>query len=405
MGVKNGENDDNMDWTDNNENAFLSMLHEKVKRDPKGAPTFKTSDWNAMDNELYLSIGERYGAERLKGKYNRLRSKHRYFSDLLEHIGVTYDLGSNTVFAPEDVWQMFFKKNKIFKSFRKSGCKNYQLLGQVFDKSTASGLLHHSSTMLPPSSDEERQTEENFLNKGIHVTESGTSSSKGKRPAEDFLPGCIRVKKESKLEKLDSCLQIWASTLEARAKKDLAKAAIYNDQSSNKATSPVFDPYTIEECMDVLESMENVPDDSYTKALEKFKDPDWRKMFIKMSSPRRKIKRELFNHRHSTLRNVIERAFGALKARFPILKSIPNYPLRRQKLIPIACCTLHNFIRMEDRADTLFTMYEREGLVVEDELGFDVVQEGIEVDMSQQNQMAAVRDVIANEIWDDYNRR
>ncbi|PIA31877.1 hypothetical protein AQUCO_04700019v1 [Aquilegia coerulea] len=98
-----------MDWTDNNENAFLSMLHEKVKRDPKGAPTFKTSDWNAMDNELYLSIGKRYGAERLKGKYNRLRSKHRDFSDLLEHTGVTYDLGSNTVFAPEDVWQMFFK--------------------------------------------------------------------------------------------------------------------------------------------------------------------------------------------------------------------------------------------------------------------------------------------------------
>ncbi|PIA29519.1 hypothetical protein AQUCO_05900030v1 [Aquilegia coerulea] len=102
-------------------------------------------------------------------------------------------------------------------------------------------------------------------------------------------------------------------------------------------------------------------------------------------------KRELFNHRHLTLCNVIERAFGAFKATFPILKSIPNYPLRRQK--------------MEDRADTLFTMYEREGLVIEDELGFDVVQEGIEVDMSQQNQMAAVRDVIANEIWDDYNCR
>jgi len=30
---------------------------------------------------------------------------------------------------------------------------------------------------------------------------------------------------------------------------------------------------------------------------------------------------ELFNHRHSSLRNVIERTFGALKKRFPIIAS------------------------------------------------------------------------------------
>ncbi|XP_019433068.1 PREDICTED: uncharacterized protein LOC109339964 [Lupinus angustifolius] len=40
-------------------------------------------------------------------------------------------------------------------------------------------------------------------------------------------------------------------------------------------------------------------------------------------------KQELFNHRHSSLRNVIERCFGVLKARFPILKMMPNYPVRR----------------------------------------------------------------------------
>ncbi|KAF5206475.1 hypothetical protein FRX31_003938 [Thalictrum thalictroides] len=229
------------------------------------------------------------GGEKLKGKYNRLRIRHRLFLDLLEHTGVTFDTASNVVFAAEEVWQMFYKKNRAYKSFRKLGCKNYQLLGQVFDKSTATGGLHHPSTQLPPTSDEERQTEEDFMNKGTHVTESGTSSSKGKRPAEDFVPGCIRVK-ESKFERLDSCLQMWASSLEARAQKDLAKATKYKDeQPSNKATSPVSDPYSIEECMDVLEMMEDVSDESYNKALEKFKDNDWRKMFIKMSTPRRKM--------------------------------------------------------------------------------------------------------------------
>ncbi|GAV76436.1 LOW QUALITY PROTEIN: DDE_4 domain-containing protein, partial [Cephalotus follicularis] len=36
----------------------------------------------------------------------------------------------------------------------------------------------------------------------------------------------------------------------------------------------------------------------------------------------------LFNHRHSSLRNVIERCFRVLKARFPILKLTPPYDVK-----------------------------------------------------------------------------
>ena len=35
--------------------------------------------------------------------------------------------------------------------------------------------------------------------------------------------------------------------------------------------------------------------------------------------------KELFNYRHSSLHNVIERCFGILKARFPVLKMMPRY--------------------------------------------------------------------------------
>ena len=35
--------------------------------------------------------------------------------------------------------------------------------------------------------------------------------------------------------------------------------------------------------------------------------------------------KELFNRRHASLRNVIERCFGVLKARFPILNAMPSY--------------------------------------------------------------------------------
>jgi hypothetical protein len=58
-----------------------------------------------------------------------------------------------------------------------------------------------------------------------------------------------------------------------------------------------------------------------------------------------KSMRELFNYRHSALRSAIERSFSILKNRFPILRKMPPYPLRYQRLFVIACCTLHNYIR------------------------------------------------------------
>lgn len=113
---------------------------------------------------------------------------------------------------------------------------------------------------------------------------------------------------------------------------------------------------------------------------------------------------ELFNYRHSSLRNVIERCFGVLKARFPILKMMPNYPIRRQRQIPTACCAIHNFIRMEHASDSLFQDYSNEDVVVDEEQGFQTNQEGITVEDTQSAQMAQIRDNIGNMMWENYRR-
>ncbi|XP_076929330.1 uncharacterized protein LOC143593647 [Bidens hawaiensis] len=57
--------------------------------------------------------------------------------------------------------------------------------------------------------------------------------------------------------------------------------------------------------------------------------------------------KEKFNHAHAKLRNVIERAFGVLKARFPILKRMTPFPLETQRNVTVACFALHNFIRKQ----------------------------------------------------------
>jgi hypothetical protein len=54
--------------------------------------------------------------------------------------------------------------------------------------------------------------------------------------------------------------------------------------------------------------------------------------------------RELFNLRHSSLRVIVERAFGALQDRFIIIDNKPFHPFRTQVKLILACCILHNWI-------------------------------------------------------------
>lgn len=71
------------------------------------------------------------------------------------------------------------------------------------------------------------------------------------------------------------------------------------------------------------------------------------------SSARPRTFQEYFNMKHSRARNVIERTFGLLKMRWGILRSPSYYSIKIQNRIIMACCLLHNFIRMEMEIDPI----------------------------------------------------
>ncbi|KAF3968431.1 hypothetical protein CMV_007678 [Castanea mollissima] len=107
--------------------------------------------------------------------------------------------------------------------------------------------------------------------------------------------------------------------------------------------------------------------------------------------------KELFNYRHSSLHNVIERCFGVLKARFPILKMIPRYKPCRQGNVMRACCTSHNFVRIATRNDRLFTQFNIDNLTIEGEGRNNSGEPFHTVDLTDQaaEAMANYRDQIA----------
>lgn len=60
---------------------------------------------------------------------------------------------------------------------------------------------------------------------------------------------------------------------------------------------------------------------------------------------------ELFNLRHASARNIIERMFGILKNRFAILRRNPDLAPGIQARLPAALAALHNIIREYDLED------------------------------------------------------
>ncbi|XP_059635413.1 uncharacterized protein LOC132277592 [Cornus florida] len=102
---------------------------------------------------------------------------------------------------------------------------------------------------------------------------------------------------------------------------------------------------------------------------------------------------EVFNYRHSSLRNIIERYFGLLKMRFAILRAMPPYKFSTQVLIVMACCTLHNFIKNQHQPDDIFDGNDPPQSDGEDD---EIVEH---VPSAQLREMDQLRNTIADQIW------
>ncbi|OMP06636.1 hypothetical protein CCACVL1_01487 [Corchorus capsularis] len=284
MGRMGKEVEDAKDWSKVNEDAFIQLLISKVREGKLQSSTFKKEVWSEINDELREVIGEDYGIYRLKGKFNHLRTRHRQFSELIGHTGVKWDVMSNVVNATQNIWEDFFKISTNFRRFKKQGCAEYELLGEIFNTTTATGKLQLSFEDLLTDT-QERRLEEEFLSGSMHVDLHAENSEvegdeRGKKRSSDSSER--RNVKVSKMDKMDAFLDRCTVTLTAIEK------AYKADRYKSSSSSGSDDPHSISVCMDILEKVEGVSFTSYNKAIKKFLSADWRQIFVGMSDMRRK---------------------------------------------------------------------------------------------------------------------
>lgn len=117
-------------------------------------------------------------------------------------------------------------------------------------------------------------------------------------------------------------------------------------------------------------------------------------------------KEELFNLRHSSLRNVIERSFGVVKKRFALLAEMGRHQYSLEMQIKLVMCIfmVHNFIR-------LHTVYEDDMFINEFNESFipdadDATRRSSfpnpEARVMPPHALTAWRDGIATAMWDGY---
>ena len=116
--------------------------------------------------------------------------------------------------------------------------------------------------------------------------------------------------------------------------------------------------------------------------------------FKRTGPPRGKI--EQFNYLHSSCRNVIERIFAVLKNRWKVLQpnSMPQMDFCYQLQIIVACCTLHNFVRLHELGIPFTHQVEVMG-PTEDHTMYDD---------NRKAAMDIVRNQITDQIWESIQR-
>ncbi|XP_031384161.1 uncharacterized protein LOC116197993 isoform X2 [Punica granatum] len=274
-----------IEWSDEMDLAFLNVMLEKQRR--THTTTWKTSAWKEITAKMMnLFPDKQLFLHKVKDKYQRMKTNFTRFFEIVKHTGVGWDADTNTVTADSDVWDMFIK-NRAYKTFRSKGCKYYDLQKQLFSSSVATGALRISSTDPPPTLEEERRLNEEFLSRGkgkqkqhIDLEEDSDESDDPAHVAQPILTESRRrvpKRSQSKSSQMQECMDIFRESF-TKNQQDTTSSA----KKSKSVSSPEKpEKNSIEEALNELAKLESrIPKSLFVKAGKTLLDPGSQRLFM-----------------------------------------------------------------------------------------------------------------------------
>jgi len=155
------------------------------------------------------------------------------------------------------------------------------IITSLFNKYNETEVLHHSIAQGQPNINKGNELDNQYFNtrSANYVCVDNDSSDNAIQEVE-----CITCRGKQKFQVKD-CTSKKESTSCQMGDAIAAWAQAWGkivEASSSHVTNCSL------KCVVALEEIGDISDDIYGKALEKFKDPDWREMFIAMSPDRRR---------------------------------------------------------------------------------------------------------------------
>ena len=95
-------------WPEAVEKHFIDVLLEEDAKGNMPQGQFKTGTWTVIMNEFNKRANKNYNKIQLTQKYQRMKGRHRTFSQLIARTRMGWDPISNTMTANEEVWAAAF---------------------------------------------------------------------------------------------------------------------------------------------------------------------------------------------------------------------------------------------------------------------------------------------------------
>uniref|UniRef100_A0A9I9E8A3 Myb/SANT-like domain-containing protein n=1 Tax=Cucumis melo TaxID=3656 RepID=A0A9I9E8A3_CUCME len=250
--------------------GLKDLMDEEVAEGNRPTTTFTKTSWNYMRNQLNASTRYNYPHDQLKNKFNKLRQIYKDFKKILsDMIGNGWDPLLGTINLEEEQWNELFKVNKRVKKFRKSGCSHYEKFVRIFGDTTTTDSKYENENDVASNT-----------NVSVEENDKGKSKKQVRRNRDKF--GSF----------FSSFLDVYAEN--ANRNNDILDKRSFGCTSSEvdeSQTSSKKDDLHEElmECLDILNTMEDVDGETYSKILKLLHgDLACRKLFLRMPDSRKR---------------------------------------------------------------------------------------------------------------------